>query len=209
MRYSRPRHRRGSRQGQAAQGLVEFALVGGLFFFLIFSIVNGAFFLYGRGAIEHAADVGVATLAAEGNCNGGPNCLLSNADQVAISRMGAAGLTTTALFTVTEIDIYRETQNANGTLSDDTTCNSTTNPPFASPDTGGTTLCENRYMTNGAQIGGSLPWPPSARNVTQGSSDFARLVVTYRYSLLVTSGSFTLSTDNVFRLEPQVLVPTS
>ena len=102
------------RPGQSAQGLVEFALAGSLFFFLVFSIANAGFFLFGRGAMEHAADIGAATIAAEDRClaSGGicavppPGCVGANADQVAICRMDAAGLTTTPLFSVSSVDLY-------------------------------------------------------------------------------------------------------
>ena len=74
--------------------MVEFALVGGLFFFVVFSIVNAGFFLYGRNAMQYAADVGTATLAAEGDCTSAsgicaipPAGCAANADAVAICRM--------------------------------------------------------------------------------------------------------------------------
>jgi hypothetical protein len=36
-----------------------------------------------------------------------------------------------------------------------------------------------------------------------GSPDFAELQVTFSYRLIATSGSLTMTTDNVFRMEPQ------
>lgn len=172
--------------------MVEFALVGSLFFFLIFSVVNAGFFLFGRNAIQHAADVGVAAIAAEGNCSNGTNCTGSDADQVGISRMVGAGLKSTPLISVTEIDVWHELQSTGGILSDDTTGCS-----------GGP--CENRYDVNGNVLnsGGTIPWPPSGRNVTHASADFAKLVITYSYRLLVGTTTFTLTTNNTFRLEPQ------
>lgn len=174
------------RRTQSGQGLVEFALVGSLFFFLIFSIVNAGFFLYGRNAVQHAADVGVATIAAEGNYANPADPAPNNADTVGISRMDTAGLTTTPLISVTEIDVYHELQQANGTLVDDTSCSG---------------ACVNRYSVRGNVIG-TVKWPPGRRDV--GSTpDFARLVIQYKYSMLVNNATFTLSTDNTFRLEPQ------
>ena len=41
--------------------------MGGLLFFLIFSVMNAGFYLYGANAMQYAADIGVATIAAEGN----------------------------------------------------------------------------------------------------------------------------------------------
>ena len=90
-------NRRTSACAQSGQGLVEFALVGSLFFALIFSIINAGFFLYGRNAVQHAADIGVATIAAEGNYDNSVDPAPNDADQVAISRMGPAGLITTPL----------------------------------------------------------------------------------------------------------------
>src|ERR1017187_10179447 len=116
--------------------MVEFALAGGLFFFLIFTLVNAGFFLYGRAAVQHAADVGMAAISEEGNCiasNGGTclainaNCpnfgTQNNADEVAICLMDQAGLTTTPLTTVTSIQVWQVEQNADGTPND--SCNNT------------------------------------------------------------------------------------
>ena len=55
------------RRRSSGQGLVEFAIVGGLLFFLIFSVMNAGFYLYGANAMQYAADIGTATIAAEGN----------------------------------------------------------------------------------------------------------------------------------------------
>lgn len=194
--------RTGCTHAKSGQGLVEFALVGGLFFFLIFSIVNAGFFLYGRNAVAHAGDVGVATLAAEGNCvNTSPNCTASDADQVAIARMASAGLTTTPLITVTEIDVWREVPQSDGSFIDDNTCS-----PGGGSGTGAI-ACENRYTRSGTVLNvGALPWPPSTRNACgscSGGPDFARLVVKYSYRLLVGQTTFNLNTNNIFRLEPQ------
>ena len=59
--------RRLRKRRSSGQGLVEFAIVGGLLFFLIFSVMNAGFYLYGANAMQYAADIGVATIAAEGN----------------------------------------------------------------------------------------------------------------------------------------------
>ena len=209
---------RGKRPGQSGQGAVEFALVGGLFFFLVFSLVNAGFLLYSRAAVQNAADVGSATLAAEGNCivaNAGvcatpPAGCSANADAVAICRMDAAGLTSTPLIQVTEIDIWRIRQ-SNGAPVDQ--CDSTGMIP------GGGTLpcndttgcgggyCENRYEVNGSLVPStSVLWQPVSRNVGSNNADFARLVISYQYSLIATASVLHFSTSNVFRLEPQVLV---
>jgi hypothetical protein len=183
--------------------MVEFALVGGLFFFLVFSIMNAGFFLYGRGAVQYAADIGVATIAAEGNCpaENGSSCQPdpagcsiagSDADQVALCRMDQAGLTTTPLFKVTQIVVWEESEQANGTFA-----NVTSGCP------GGP--CEDIYNVYGTVVnnGGTAPWPPNDRNVSPNNSSFVELSITYQYSLLVSPGTFTLTTNNIFRLEPQ------
>jgi hypothetical protein len=196
-----------SNRTKSGQGLVEFALVGGLFFFLLFSIINAGFFLYGRNAVQHAADVGVAAIAAEGDCVAVPvKCptpptTTGDADQVGISRMGAAGLTTTPLTTVTEIDVWHEIQQSSGVFVDDMTCS-------AGGGSGtGSIACQNRYDVNGNVLNsGALPWPPAKRGVCgtcSAGADFAKLVITFKYQMLVGNTTFTLTTNNVFRLEPQ------
>lgn len=218
MRWIAQPQRRGKRPGQSGQGAVEFALVGGLFFFLVFSIVNAGFFLYGRDAVEHASDVGVAALATEGACTGPNGVCLSipatcpnsgqppDADEVAICEMNQSGLTSAPLIHVTEIDIYQVAQSngvpvsscgSNGTGSGTSPCNSTTGC-----GSGGTSGCEDAYLVNGAN--GSVDnWPDHARSVSPSGADFLRLVVKFNYSLIATSGSISMSTSNVFRLEPQ------
>ncbi len=226
MRWIAQPQRRGKRPGQSGQGAVEFALVGGLFFFLVFSIVNAGFFLYGRGAVEHAADVGVAVLSEEGQCSsaGGiclplpTNCPNYNglpqygfgvtpatADQLAICEMNQSGLSQAPLIQVTAIDIYK-VQQLNGAPVN--TCNSSgmlpgagTSPCYVTTCVGGT--CEDQYLANGDD--GSVDnWPPSyPRNTTPASADFVQLVVMFNYSLIGTSGSIGMTLSNVFRLEPQ------
>jgi hypothetical protein len=218
--------RRGKRPGQSGQGAVEFALVGGLFFFLVFSIVNAGFFLYGRDAVEHAADVGVSMLSEEGSCSAaGGICLLipsncpnyeglaqygygvtpSIADQLAICEMNLSGLTSAPLIHVTAIDIYKVLQ-FDGAPVD--TCGSSGTGAGTSPCNApalcvvGTTCLEDAYSVDGAD--GSVDnWLDSSRNVSPASADFVRLVVQFNYSLIATSGSISMSTSNVFRLEPQ------
>jgi hypothetical protein len=93
---------------------------------------------------------------------------------------------------VTEIDVWKEIQNSNGTLNDNTT------------GCGG--ACEDRYDINGNILnsGGTVPWQPSSRNTSSASGpDFARLVITYKYQLLLNSATFQMTSSNTFRLEPQ------
>ena len=139
--------------------------------------MNAGFFLFGRNAIQHAADVGVATFAAEGNASGG--------DAVAFSRMDAAGLSTTPFITVTEVDLYKEVAASDGTLSDDTSC-------------GG--ACENIYDKYGTAS--QTKWVETTRNAGV-SPDYAKLVIKYTYRTFAANATFSLTTNNTFRLEPQ------
>jgi hypothetical protein len=211
--------------------MVEFALVGGLFFFLIFSIMNAGFFLYSRSAVEHAADVGMQTLAAEGSCtvaslDGVPcavvpsGCSVSNnnyADAIAICRMDAAGLTTTALITVTQVAIWRVTQQSpgipqstcgsGGTGFGTSPCMSLTCSTNGGPGTGGA-ACENIYTYPGeVPTQTQNQWPDASRDVSVGSGDFAELQIAFSYRIAGMPGatSISMTTTNVFRLEPQEL----
>ena len=220
MRWIAQPQGRGKRPGQSGQGAVEFALVGGLFFFLVFSIVNAGFFLYGRDAVEHAADAGVATLSAEGSCyqNGGiclkitANCpnynlgaTVSTADEMAICEMNESGLTSAPLIHITAIDIYMVAQSDGAPVD---TCGSSGTGAGTSPCNAplgcvaGTTCLEDDYSVNGAN-GPVDNWLDQDRDVSPATADFVRLVIQFNYSLIATSGSISMSTTNVFRLEPQ------
>ncbi len=177
------------RREARGQGLVEFAIVGSLLFFLLFSIMNAGFYLYGANAMQYAADIGVAALAAEGNYDNPLATAPNNADTVAISRMDNTGLTSTPLVKVTEVDIYKESVNS-GVFSDASTCGS------------GTQLCENRYTNTGTLIGTQM-WDPGTR-VVGPSPDYAKLVIKFSYTLLIGTTTFNSTTVNLFRLEPQV-----
>jgi Flp pilus assembly protein TadG len=187
------RVRRLRRRRSSGQGLVEFGIVGGLLFFLIFSVMNAGFYLYGANAMQYAADIGVATIAAEGNYENNLAPFPNNADTIAITRMDTDGLNSTPLVTVTEVDIYKETVTA-GVFSNANSCG-----------TGGTTLCENIYNASGALqngVAGVALWDPNTRNVGD-SPDYAKLVIKFSYTLLIGATTFKSTTVNLFRLEPQ------
>ncbi len=213
-----------SRSGRAGQGLVEFALVGGLFFFLIFGVVNGGLFLFGRSAIEHAASVGMQTLAGEGDCTTATgicaappaHCPSADADAVAICRMDAAGLTGTALITVGQVEIARVVERngapvttcaSDGTAPGtgaaaciDQTCDSRGDGPGT-----GSLPCANLYSATGART--QYQWPAGIRDVSSSGADFAELVIHFRYQLagMPAGTAISMVTTNVFRLEPQHL----
>jgi Flp pilus assembly protein TadG len=168
---------------------VEFALVGGLFFFLVLSIVNAGLFLYGRNTVEYASDVGVAMLAAEGqvastNLPPGTPAGSYNADQVAILWMDADGLNTQPLLTVTSIAICKETQSGT-TFVNNGPCDTFT------------------YSTSGATD--TDLWSPAGRYVDAAAPgpDFASLTINYNYQVVASTARFNLSDSTVFRLEPQ------
>jgi Flp pilus assembly protein TadG len=180
------RERRLRRRRASGQGLVEFAIVGGLLFFLIFSVMNAGFYLYGANAMQYAADIGVATIAAEGNYSNNSIPAPNNADTIAIARMDSDGLQNTPLVKVTEVDIYKETV-TNGVFSDATGC--------------AAGVCENQYQSNGTVIG-TVQWSPATRNVGP-TPDYAKLVIHFQYTLLIGTTTFNSTTVNLFRLEPQ------
>jgi Flp pilus assembly protein TadG len=180
--------RRLRKRRSSGQGLVEFAIVGGLLFFLIFSVMNAGFYLYGANAMQYAADIGVATIAAEGNYDNTGIPAPNNADTIAISRMDTVGLNSTPLVTVTAVDIYKETV-VGGVFSDATGC--------------AAGVCENQYTATGAVKGGTtIQWSPAVR-VVGPDPDYAKLVIHFQYSLLIGSTTFSSTTVNLFRLEPQ------
>lgn len=177
------------------QGLVEFAIVGGLLFFLIFSVMNAGFYLYGANAMQYAADIGVATIAAEGDYSNPLAPTPNQADTVAIARMITDGLNSTPLVTVTEIDIWKENVSSGGVFSDDT----------ADPLCGAGGACENIYNAQGVlqnPVAGNPPWQPDVRDVG-ATPDYAKLVIHFKYTLLIGTTTFNSTTLNLFRLEPQ------
>ncbi len=185
------RVRRLRRRRSSGQGLVEFAIVGGLLFFLIFSIMNAGFYLYGANAMQYSADIGVATIAAEGNYDNTSIPQPNNADTVAISRMDAVGLNSTPLVKVTEVDVYKEIEQSNGSFTDAMTCG------------GGSSLCKNVYSASGTLTSGAgTYWNPAIRNVGP-TPDYGKLVIKFSYTLLIGTTTFNSTTYNIFRLEPQ------
>ncbi|MBV8445754.1 MAG: pilus assembly protein [Candidatus Dormibacteraeota bacterium] len=222
------------RRRQRGQGLVEFALVAPVFFLLIFAMVDGGFLLYGVNAVDHAATIGSNELAALGNSDGSTN----TADFTALNKMASAGLTTTALIKITEIDVQELVPNSNGdgfkTNADGTPMVWTTSTsPTGVGCTGGPTdsedgsgACTNQYAFNSSGaylLAGAWsscasstgdpsqcpPWPPGARDITAGQSSFVALKVSYTYTFFTDiSGHLNLTTTKTFRLEPEVNVGT-
>lgn len=175
------RYSKGGRRGQSA---VEFALVAPIFFVLFYTVFNGGLFLYSRVGLQDSAQTGALTVAAKGRA--------VDADTTAVSRMQQGALGSSSLVTVTEIDIYKMTRAADGTVSEATGCNGTGSS------------CRNRYTLQGVPIGTTNYWLPAQRIVSKGSSDFAGMDVIYVYhSTYSVFPSFSLTFTIDFRLEPQ------
>jgi hypothetical protein len=181
---------------------VEFAIVAPLFFFIFFSVINGGLLLFSRNAIQHAADVGAAEIAAEGDVSTATAPSTLTVDQVAIAAMDQAGLNHALLTTVTKITVWKEDQSSSSGSTiltlDATGC--------------GGSPCENTYNSTG-QLQGTEYWPDNDRSVNQanridgigGNPDFAQLQVTYTFTFIGTFAPITLTSTVVFRLEPQSL----
>ena len=179
-------------RGSAGQAITEFALVAPIFLFLIFSVVNGGLFLYARADIQHAADLGAAEIAAEGNTP-------ATADQVAIHLMDQAGLSNTILTQVTKVTLQQEAQVKSG------------GQVVLQPDAADL----NVYLPDCQPLAYSScvvsqPWPPADRNVGQGgglqaSPDFARLTIYYTFTAIGGVATFSGTASVVFRLQPQTL----
>ena len=111
-------------------------------------------------------------------------------------RMDQAGLTTTPFIKVTSIYVYLIQQNPDGTQVD--SCNSA-----------GTGHWEPAVQRRPVQRIRRLRQPDNgvaaatSRNVSTADANFGRLTINFTYNLIATSGQFSLSTSNVFRLEPQ------
>jgi Flp pilus assembly protein TadG len=169
---------------------VEFALAGPILLAVLFGVVDGGFLLFAHNSVEYATSLGSVELAAKGNA--------SDADSQAISDMDTAGLATTRLVSVSEIDIYRLVQQADGSLRTE----SSLGPGAYTCTSGGSAVpCVNRYTVTGTPI--SVVWPPSQRSVKSGASDFVGVDVHYTYHYFVGASSFTLVATKDVRLEPQ------
>ena len=164
--------------------------MGPILLTVLFGVVDGGFLLFAHNSVEYATSLGSVELAAKGNA--------SDADSQAIVDMDSAGLATTKLVSVSEIDIYRLVQQPDGSLRTE----SALGPGAYTCTTSGTAVpCVNRYTVTGSPI--SVVWSPSQRSVRSGSSDFVGIDVHYAYHFFVGSSSFSLVATKDVRLEPQ------
>jgi TadE-like protein len=178
--------------------MVEFALVGPLFFVLLFGAVNSGLILFSINAADQTANVGVQQLASWGDYLGPPPAGSnlpnpSTADDIALYEMQKIGLDSTGNATVLS---YRITK-LNGppaltTYTDAVNC--------LAPDG-----CD--YLYTVATHSWSGNWPACAcgnRNTTSANADFIRLDITYSYQWLFGAGpAIQLTATRVIRLEPQ------
>jgi len=203
--------------------MVEFALVMPVFFAALWAILNGGFLLYSMNAVAHAALIGSDSIAASGNAQ--------NTDILGIQRMANAGLGTTTLVTVTEIDVEELAdsssggfQVSNGTPVIQTGC------AGAGGSFAGSTDCVDRYgFTDNAgtvtvtALDGTCssstdpsqcpPWTPESRVITnngpgesaQGEgTSYVQLVIRYHFNFFgAPAGDLVLTSTTTFRLEPQ------
>lgn len=164
--------------GRRGQSLTEFALVVPVLCMLIMGVLDGALLMFSVGTARYASTEGSRLAAQLGN--------VSTADAQVIAKVRQT-VSTTQLFSVSEVDIYRLNQDVAGNLT----------PDLAH---------YNRYQLDGTPIG-AVAWPPASRNVSNGNSDFLGLTVHYSYSwkagFFAPLGPVTTTADAYVRLEPQ------
>ena len=209
------------RRHQRGQGMVEFALVAPVFFFVIFAMIDGGFLLFSVNAVDQATTVGSNSIAALGK--------VSLADITSLQRMSASSsLGATSLITVSEIDVEQLVTNSTGdgfTVHGDGTPVLQTGCSGGPTGVDGTLECVNQYkfvgsgtnptvsVLNGGHYtsqcasgdpSGCPPWPPAARDVYNGQSSFVALKISYTYRFFTgVAGTANLTATKTFRLEPQ------
>lgn len=160
------------------QTLTEFALVVPVLLVLIMGVLDGGFLMFSVGTARYAAAEGSRVAAQLGN--------VSSADSQVLQTIRAT-VNGTQLFSVDEIDIYKMNQDAQGNLTQD--------PGHI-----------NRYALDGTAMG-PLTYPPSGRNVGNGTSDFIGVTVKYTYTwkagFFAPLGPIKTTAISEVRLEPQ------
>ena len=173
----KPRSR--SRLRTRGQAIVEFALVTPILFFLLFAVLEGGLLLFVVGSARFASGEAVRQETESGNG--------ATADQDSIAVIRATPMGTTNLGTITEINIYRLIEQADGSL--------TVDPARI-----------NKYRLDGSAIG-AINWPPAVRDVTSAKSDFIGVTIYFTYSWksfrLLGQPPMNLNQSFYMRLEPQ------
>lgn len=159
--------------------MTEFAIVAPILFFLLLGILESGLLLFVVGTARWSTSEVARQESESGNA--------ANADQVSLQALQRSAMGTTSLASVTEVDIYRLVQQADGTLTVDG-------------------AHYNRYQLDGTPIG-VITWPPQNRNVRNGQSDFLGVTLKYKYQwksgVLVAPSAINLQQLYEIRLEPQ------
>jgi TadE-like protein len=159
--------------------MTEFALVSPVLLLILFGVLESGLLLFSVGSARFAAGEAARQEAESGNA--------ANADALTIGIIRGTALGTTNLAQVRHIDIYKLTEQANGTLT-------------VAPGT------INSYNLDGTARN-SIPWPSSSRDVKNGESDFLGVTIYYRYNwktgIFLFAGPLDLNQSFAIRLEPQ------
>lgn len=159
--------------------MTEFALVSPVLLLMLFGVLESGLLLFSVGSARFAAGEAARQEAESGNA--------ANADQLSLGIVRGTAMGTTRIAQIQRIDIYKLTQQANGTLT-------------VAPGT------INSYNLDGTARN-SIPWPSASRDVKNGESDFLGVTIYYRYNwktgLFIFAGPLDLNQDFAIRLEPQ------
>jgi Flp pilus assembly protein TadG len=159
--------------------MTEFALVTPILLFMLFAVLEGSLLLFVVGSARFGAGEAAREASEAGNA--------VDADQRIVTQIRESAIGTTSLARVTSVEIYKLNEQPDGTLVKDA-------------------VKINRYLLNGTAIG-SIAWPSSTRNVTNGNMDFLGVTVNFRYDwksgVLVAAGPFLSNQTYYIRLEPQ------
>jgi len=167
------------RRKTRGQALTEFALVTPILLFMLFAVLEGSLLLFVVGSARFGAGEAAREASEAGNA--------VDADQRIVQQVRQSAIGSTSLAKVTSVEIYKLNEQPDGSLVRDV-------------------VKVNRYLLDGTQIG-SLAWPSSTRNVTNGNMDFLGITVNYRYDwksgILLAAGPFLSNQTYYIRLEPQ------
>jgi Flp pilus assembly protein TadG len=141
--------------------LVEFGLVGGVFFAIMFGAVDAGLLMYVHNAASHAAQVGMITLADEGTT--------STADTDAITQLVAAGSGLTTIGHLDEIDIYQVYVCDWQSSTNPSQCtNQSTQPDGTIVAAASNSIYYNAYKPDGTClsncVGGAVQWASGSRS---------------------------------------------
>ncbi|MBV8527783.1 MAG: pilus assembly protein [Candidatus Dormibacteraeota bacterium] len=182
------------------QSLTEFAIVGGLFFFLVFAAIDFGLMMFVNNAASQSAQMGMITLADEGTT--------PSADTDSVQSIVSAGIGTTGIGTLDEIDVYKTYVCDQQSPSNPSVCTTPTLQPDGTiiVDTNGCTggvACVNQYSASGTCLN-TCPWPASARSNRLASITTMGVTLKYHFDYLGIKWprqSFTQT--RYFRVEPR------